>query len=239
MNNYFITEHPYAINTRKSSKLVNFVNKGLRFLKTGYQVSPLDTSLDMSTAEQRINYYHLLDKVIAYHVPGDVVELGTFTGQCAVLFQKVIEMSGSDKQLHVYDTFATPFTFKGDVETELKLNFNRAKLNQPIIHRGLFNETLPTELPAQIAFAHIDCGFGGDAQDHKNVMLYCFEQLYPRLSKGAVCVLMDYNDPNENGKTLDINPGVKMAFDEFFADKPERIVCLYGNQYQHAFFRKL
>ncbi|OOQ57352.1 TylF/MycF/NovP-related O-methyltransferase [Mucilaginibacter pedocola] len=238
MNNYFITDYPFSINQRKNSPLINFVNKGLRFLKTGYQVGQLDTSLDMSTVEQRINYYHLLEEVIAYNVPGDVVELGTFTGQCAALFQKVIELTGSDKKLHVYDTFATPFTFKGNVEHELMRNFDTAGLKQPVVHKGLFNETLPEGLPEKVAFAHIDCGFGGDPQEHKKVMLYCFEQLYPKLTKGAVCILMDYNDPKENGKTLDINPGVKLAFDEFFAGKPEKIVCLYGNQYQHAFFRK-
>ncbi|TWR28572.1 hypothetical protein FPZ42_04990 [Mucilaginibacter achroorhodeus] len=238
MNNYFITQYPFSINPRKNSALIGFINKGLRYLKTGYQVGPLDTSLDMNTVEQRVNYYHLLEEVIAYEVAGDVVELGTFTGQCAALFQKVIEQTGSDKQLHVYDTFATPFTFKGDVEQELIRNFKVANLKQPQIHKGLFEDTLAKELPSQIAFAHIDCGFGGDPNAHKKIMLYCFEQLYPRLEKGAICVLMDYNDSKENGVTLDINPGVKMAFDEFFAGKAEKIVCLYGNQYQHAFFRK-
>jgi hypothetical protein len=37
----------------------------------------------------------------------------------------------------------------------------------------------------------------------------------------------------------DINPGVKLAYDEFFAGKPEQIVCLFGNQYNHAYFRKV
>jgi O-methyltransferase len=96
MNNYFITQPPYSVSKRKNSPLINFVNKGLRFLKTGYNVQQLDTSVDMNTVEQRINYYHLLDSLIINNI--DVIELGTFS-QCALLFQKIMELRKSDKQL--------------------------------------------------------------------------------------------------------------------------------------------
>lgn len=238
MNNYFITNPPFSVSKRKHSPLINFVNKGLRFLKTGYNVQQLDTSVDMNTVEQRINYYHLLDSVIVNNVPGDVIELGTFTGQCALLFEKVIELRKSDKKQHVYDTFDTPFKFKGDVLDKLKSQFNEAGLTTPTIHKGNFFDTLPVELPAAISFAHIDCGFGGDKFEHKKVMMHCLESIYPLMSKGAVCILMDYNDPAENGIAHDVAPGVKLACDEFLADKPEEIVALYGNQYLHAYFRK-
>ncbi|OOQ59434.1 TylF/MycF/NovP-related O-methyltransferase [Mucilaginibacter pedocola] len=239
MNNYFITRQPYSVNNRKESKLLVFVNKGLRFLKTGLNIQQQDTSVDMNTVEQRINYYHLLNSVISDNVPGEVVELGCFTGQCAVLFQKVIEQRKSNKQLHLYDSFFATFKHKGSVEDELKKNFERAQLPQPNIHKGGFEETLPAQLPEQIAFVHIDCGFGGDKFQHKAVMLHCFASIYPRMPKGAICVLMDYYDAKENSEGIDINPGVKLAYDEFFADKPEDIVALFGNQYNHAYFRKV
>jgi O-methyltransferase len=238
MNNYFITQPPYSVSKRKNSPLINFVNKGLRFLKTGYNVQQLDTSVDMNTVEQRINYYHLLDSLIINNIPGDVIELGTFTGQCALLFQKIIELRKSDKQLHVYDTFGTSFKFKGDIEEKLKENFQKASLKLPVIHKGNFFDTLPAELPGQLCFVHIDCGFGGDPLEHKKVMMHCLESVYPRMSPGALCVLMDYNDAAENGTAHDVAPGVKLACDEFLAGKPEEIICLYGNQYLHAYFRK-
>ena len=193
----------------------------------------------MNTVEQRINYYHLLDGVIVHHVPGDVIELGTFTGQCAVLFEKVIELRGSEKKLHVYDTFDVSFKFKGDIEAKLKENFNSAGLQLPAIHKGDFFDTLPAKLPGMLSFIHIDCGFGGEPPAHKKVMLHCLESVYPRMTKGAVCILMDYNDPAENGIAHNIAPGVKLACDEFLADKPEKIEALYGNQYLHAYFRKV
>ncbi|MBD1395102.1 TylF/MycF/NovP-related O-methyltransferase [Mucilaginibacter glaciei] len=239
MDNYFLVKKPYAVNEKKRSALIEFVNKGLRFMQTGYQVKQLDTNIDMNTPEQRINYYHLLDSVIFNGVPGDVVELGCFTGQCALIFEKVIELNASDKQLHLYDSFFASFKVKGSVEDELKANFNKAKLKQPIVHKGDFKTTLPAELPAEIAFVHIDCGFGGDKMEHKAVMLHCFESIYPRMPKNSVCIMMDYFDASTGVEGLDINPGVKLAYDEFFADKPEKIVCLWGNQYNHAYFRKV
>ena len=63
-------------------------------------------------------------------------------------------------------------------------------------------------------------------------------EIYPRMSAGAICVLMDYNDPEINGIGHNANPGVKLACDEFLVNKPEEIIPLYGNQYFHAYFQK-
>jgi O-methyltransferase len=50
---------------------------------------------------------------------------------------------------------------------------------------------------------------------------------------------MDYHDSLGGATGYDVNPGVKLACDEFLASKPEKIVSLYGNQISHAFFRKV
>ncbi len=141
--------------------------------------------------------------------------------------------------MHLFDSFFVSFKHKGSIEDELKKNFERAKLKQPIVHKGGFEDTLPAQLPDSIAFVHIDCGFGGDKFEHKAVMLHCFKSIYAKMSKGAICILMDYYDKNEQSEGIDINPGVKLAYDEFFAGKPEQIICLFGNQYNHAYFRKV
>jgi len=239
MNNYFITQPPYSNSKKKFVSLINFINKGLRFVDLGYQVQQLDTRVDMNTVEQRINYYHLLTNIIASNVPGDVIELGTFTGQCAALFEKIIEVNASDKKLHVYDSFGVSFKFKGDIEEKLKENFITAGLKAPVIHKGNFFDTLPSELPEKLSFIHIDCGFGGDPLDHKKVMMHCLESVYPRMATGAICIMMDYNDPAENGIAPNVAPGVKLACDEFLTGKPETIMALYGNTYLHAYFRKV
>ena len=91
MNNYFITQAPYTrlANANASTTLLK---KALKYLKIGELRSPVwNPMIDMTTIEQRISYFHLLKGVIDHKVPGDVVEFGTFTGYCAMLFQKTIE----------------------------------------------------------------------------------------------------------------------------------------------------
>lgn len=238
MDNFFIATAQSP--SRKNSLFINFLNKGLRLFKTGYQIDPLpDPVSDMSTIEQRINYFHLLDGVISNQVPGEVVELGCFTGQCAMLFQKVIEMNGSGKKLHVYDSFETKFNIKGDIESIFINNFHRAGLRVPTLHKGYFETTVPHQLPDTIAFVHIDCGSGRDQVRHKNTIIHCLESVYPRMNKGAVCILMDYHDKTINPTGYNVNPGVKLGCDEFLADKPEKVISLYGNQYSHGFFKKM
>jgi O-methyltransferase len=240
MNNYFITKVPYAKSNVKQStlKFLRLINKGLRKLGLRYMITPVDTTVDMNTIEQRINYYHLLNQVILSEVEGDVIELGCFTGQCALLFQKVIEQNHSDKTLHLYDSFEIQFSEKGNVQEVLLDSFKSANLKLPILHPGFFNETIPAQLPEKIAFVHIDCGHGGNVDDHKKVLLEVLDNIYPRMASGALCVLMDYNDPEVNGIGHIANPGVKLACDEFLNDKEEEIIPLYGNQYFHAYFRK-
>jgi O-methyltransferase len=238
MDNFFIARQPFR--SRKPSPIVNFINKGLRLVKAGYHIHPLpDPVEDMNTIEQRINYFHLLDGLIDNQVPGDIVELGCFTGQCAMLFQKVIEMNDSYKELHLYDNFQSKFKIQDSIETILNNNFRSSALRLPILHKGSFEQTIPEQLPRQICFVHIDCGSGGDPEFHKKTMLHCLASIYPRLSKGGVCAMMDYHDRSVNNTGYDVNPGVKLACDEFLANKPEKVNSLYGNQYSHGFFKKL
>ena len=237
MDNYFITKPPYG-DIKPAPPFLRLVNKGFRFLKFGYTVSPIDGTVDMNTVEQRMNYYHLLDNILTFNVTGDVVELGCFTGQCAMIFEQVLEQHNSDKTLHLYDSFHVQFKEKGSIEDQLITNFKKAGLKQPVLHKGFFDKTLPGELPDEICFVHIDCGFGGDKLEHKAIVLHCLQTVYPKMPKDAVCILMDYYDPEVNGAGADINPGVKLACDEFLKEKPEKIIALYGNQYFHAYFRK-
>jgi len=239
MNNYFVTQAPYTrlANANASTTLLK---KALKYLKIGELRSPVwNPMIDMTTIEQRISYFHLLKGVIDHKVPGDVVEFGTFTGYCAMLFQKTIEQCRSDKALHVYDSFEVQFTKTGNIQDMLIANFESANLKLPVIHKGYFQDTLPTQLPDSVAFVHLDCGFGGDMIQHRDILLYCLEQVYPKLSKGAVCVLMDYVAEDGVAGGCDVNPGTRLATTEFLKDKPETMVGLYGNQCYHGYFVKL
>ncbi|WP_158639186.1 TylF/MycF/NovP-related O-methyltransferase [Elioraea rosea] len=53
--------------------------------------------------------------------------------------------------------------------------------------RGLFSDTMPGELPATVAFAHIDC-------DWYDPVLLVLRSLAPRMPAGGRIVLDDFND---------------------------------------------
>ena len=237
-NNFFVIEPKQM--SASERLLIKVANKTFSLLKINHRMKPsLNPVVDMNTIEQRINYYHLLSSVIENNVEGDVVELGTFVGRCAMLFQRILDEHGSKKRLHVYDSFEKTFTIPGSVEKELVDNFNKAGLKQPVIHKGLFNETLPSQLPQKIAFMHIDCGWGGDPAEHRDILINCLENTYSRLSPGAVTVLMDYHDITLNEKAPVHNGGVKLATDIFLKDKPEKMVALFGGDASHGYFKKL
>jgi O-methyltransferase len=185
----------------------------------------------MTNTEQRMNLFHLLRQVLVYGVEGDVVDLGCYLGQTGVLFGKVLEEYAPDRQLHTYDLFPNP-----EMLEVAGRNFSSAGLRLPMIHKGAMENTLPDELPQSICFAQIDVG-STEAGDVKALVLHCLQSVYPRLSKGAVCVLQDYADASIID-SWDPWPGVKAAADEFFAQKPESVSFLYAGYCSHGFIRK-
>lgn len=246
MDNFFIAQWFDWTPQRSTSKSVAFVNRLLAKLGfwTRLQAPKLGGG-EMTTIEQRMNLYHFVSQVLAYQIPGDLVELGCNEGQSSALIQKVIDLHDPSRRLHVYDSFEglpplapkdgeTAF-YEGQMKTSreaLVQNFKRYNLRLPEIHAGWFADTLPAGLPDAICFAYLD----GDLYDSIIVSL---QHVYPRLSRGAVCVIDDYADRSIYPEAWDGLPGVKAACDDFFADKPERISFIYSAEMSHGFFRKL
>ena len=192
-----------------------------------------------SSAEQRNNLYLLADQAVAFDVPGDFVEIGCHEGQNARVIASVIEHHRADRTLHLYDDFRTSSSGDAGIRARLELVFRKSGLAKPVIHEGGFDVTLPAQLPARIAFAHIDCGAGALPEFHCQSLIRCLEAVYPRMGPGSIGVLMDYHDRDRTVVGWDCGPGVKMACDHFFKGKPECIQILYGGKFSHAFFRKV
>ncbi|MEM8988009.1 MAG: TylF/MycF/NovP-related O-methyltransferase [Pseudomonadota bacterium] len=222
---------------------VKFINATLKKLGFWVQLQPPLRTGVMTNVEQRMNMYHLLSQVLAYGVEGHVVELGCNEGQSACLMRRILNSDETPREFHVYDSFeGLPAIADKDGDTHYKegqmavakelllSNFASQNLEPPIIHEGWFDDTLPNELPGSIAFAHLD----GDFYDSIKVSL---EYVYPRLSKGAICLIDDYADPDLHDGWNDL-PGVKNACDEYLADKPEAVELLYAGGMSHGYFRK-
>lgn len=257
MDNFFITRD-FDWRIRRSSNVdraLNLLTRRIGFNAntadivdrlihkyTGLKFAPTRSGIS-TNVEQRMNMYHLVSQVIAYGIEGDLVEVGCNEGQSSVLITKVLKSFNSPKKLHVYDSFeGLPSARsedgdaykKGDLATSqdvLISNFATHGLELPTIHKGWFEDTLPQGLPDRICFAYLD----GDLYSS---ILVSLEHVYPRLSKGAVCLIDDYCDPAVNPDGWNHLPGVKKACDEFMADKPETICYVYSGSFTHAFFRK-
>ena len=221
--------------TKTSSSLICKVIRKI----FNYDIVKLPYKTEMVTLEQLNNIEILLKQTIHLEVPGEIVELGSFTGTTAALIQETILKCESNKLLHVYDTFESLYHLKTtNTLNSFKQKFEENNIRLPEIHKGLFQNTVPRDLPNIISFAHIDCGTGVDSISHKELILHCLNHIYERMPKGSICVLMDYHDAQKTIKGFNNNKGVKLACDEFFEDKSEKMEIIFGGYFSHAYFLK-
>lgn len=221
------------------SSSVKFANKVLSKLRFRYNfIEVPDGFHQMSTIEQRNNFFVTAEIYAQLNIPGEWAEFGCYTGQSAMVFQKVLQAYHPEKRIYLFDSFQAQFGHKGDVKEALIQNFRNEGLNDPVLVEGYFNDTIPFKVPDRLALVHIDCGTGGEVNNHVERMLCVLNGIYDRLSKGAIVHLMDYHDPENTVKGTDGNPGTRIACEQFLKDKPEKVVTMYGNQYSHGFFIK-
>lgn len=152
----------------------------------------------------------------AQKVPGDYAEVGVFEGATA----KVIAQLKGDKSLHLFDTFEGLPEVR-DYEKKLfkKGGFSARKSIDQLreefqAHPGVFlyKGMFPQDTGEQVAdktfaFVHLDV-------DIYDSTLEALRFFYPRLSPGGIILSHDYL----------IGEGVRKAFHEFFADKPEPVI---------------
>ena len=147
---------------------------------------------------------------------GDIAEVGVFKGGSAKL---ICEAKGSRK-LHLFDTFeGLPASSENDSknqyhEKQYAASYESVKSylqNYPnvYLYKGLFPSTAGPIENESFSFVHLDV-------DLYEATLACIEFFYPRMSKGGVIISHDYAYAS----------GVRKAFDEFFADKPEPVIEL-------------
>ncbi len=250
MDNAFIAKW-FSWDHRMPLKWHRAINRFLRYSRVGAQLNPASFRWGgMANIEARMNLFHLASQCAEFKVPGDFVEIGCNVGESSVCLQHIVNTLAPEKNIHFFDSFeGVPETTgkdaelhvygKGDMSTSLFAfydTFRRAGLAQPEhVHQGWFEETIPQYLPEKISFALLD----GDLYSSTNHVL---PHLYDRMSPGAVCMLGVYYDDTVLSRPHTIpqykSPGVKMATDEFFAGKAEKVSVLYAGEYSNGYFRK-
>lgn len=246
MDNAFIaTTFDWDHRTPTAWQLV--ANKAFNKLRVPVRLSPAPGH--MANVEARMNLFHLLEQVIAYGVPGDVVDLGCNAGDSTIVMQRVVKALAPERQVHAFDSFeglpdvtgsdAVDGVYgKGYMAAPLDVfrrKFDQVGLPHPHVHKGWFQDTVPQCLPDRIAFALID----GDLYESTQHVL---PHVYERMAPGSIGMIAVYYDesvlPRRGLSGGYRSPGVKRACDEFFQGRPEDVRVLYANEYSNGYFRK-
>lgn len=150
--------------------------------------------------------------------PQAIVELGCYIGTTSLFVRRLLDELMPHAAFHVYDSFAglpdktgqdsSPAgeQFKtGELAISRKtfeLQFKKAGLRPPTIHKGWFADLTPVDIPDNVAFAYLDGDYYESIRDS-------FRVVTPKLLSGAVIVVDDYAN--------EALPGAAKAVDEWMA----------------------
>ena len=144
---------------------------------------------------------------------GEMAEIGVYKGGTA----RIIAKSCPEKKVHLFDTFAGMPEVKSGIDCHNKGDFSDTSLelvtnfladcSNVIFHPGFFPGTAVNLEDQEFCFVYIDADIYSSTRN-------CLNFFYNKLTPGGVIVFDDYK--------WKACPGVKMAIDEFFSDKPER-----------------
>lgn len=176
-------------------------------------------------------------------IEGEIAECGVYRGGTLIPLAVYATQQGIPKILHGFDSFegfaesivddlrlgGVDLAYKhpgGMNETSYELVFEKVrlfKLQNVRLHKGFFEHTLQDCSTLSFSFVHLDC-------DAYGAYLECMRFFYPRLRRGGIILLDEYNDPPW--------PGCNKAVDEYLADKPERCQVISNDNYEKYYIVK-
>ncbi len=149
-------------------------------------------------------------------VGSSVVEFGCYLGTTSLFIRRLLDSLGSEASFHVYDSFAgLPEKMfkdlspageqfkKGELtasKKDFEMQFKKAGLRLPRVHKAWFNELNESDIPDNITFAYLD----GDYYESVKDSLRLIES---KLASGATIVVDDYAN--------EALPGAARAVDEW------------------------
>lgn len=162
---------------------------------------------------------HIISALVATaKVPGDLAEVGVAYGASA----KLICQFAGHRKLHLFDTFEglpEPTLADNPKYKAGQYSCSQESVQQYLgdldveFHKGIFPLTADAVADKTFSFVHLDL----DLYEGTMASLQFF---YPRLSPGGILISHDYL----------LAKGVKTAFSEFFASRPEPVIELIGDQ---------
>ncbi len=166
------------------------------------------------------NIYRLVKQTAK--TEGNIAEVGVYKGGSA----KIIAETKGNKPLHLFDTFGGMPETDASIDSHSKGDFSDTSLaevkkylagySNVFFHQGFFPASIEGTNCANLKYSLVNLDV--DIYESTKSGLEFF---YPRMTKGGVILSHDYNAIS--------CPGVKKAFDEFFADKPETVIDLWDS----------
>lgn len=156
---------------------------------------------------------------------GEVAEVGVYKGGSTRLIAKALP----EKTIHAFDTFTGIPYSDADKDSHRVGDFDDTSLKKVkdylcdcpnvVFHPGIFPDR--SIHFSTYCFVHVDVDIYRSTRN-------CLEFFYPQMVEHGILICDDYG--------FSSCPGAKLAFDEFFEDKEEKIVYLLTGQ---AFVSKL
>lgn len=168
---------------------------------------------------------YTLDQLLksTLHLPGDLVECGTYKGASAYLMCRAHR--NSEKSIHLFDSFeglSSPDPCDGSYWKAGALSIPEEVLHETLaefrnyqVHKGWIPERFIDVAERCFCFFHLDV-------DLYQPTLTSLDFFYERMTAGGMILLDDYGF-----KTC---PGTMRAADQFFHDRPENIIMLSTGQ---------
>jgi len=213
----------------------------LHHIRVPGNVQPQPEESPAGGANARI-LFRLLESTLG--LEGDVAECGVWKGQMLLPTGLFIKRRAPHKRVWGFDSFqglnetvATDLSLGGDQDVRKRVGgfsdtsyltiarrVRRFGLEDTVrLVPGYFQDTLARHTTLRFSFVHLDCVL---YESYKLTL----EFFYPRLARGGVILLDEYNDPPW--------PGCTRAVDEFLAGKPETVQRTSSDRYVKFFIRK-
>jgi O-methyltransferase len=184
---------------------------------------------DQVTAGDVSLVWRELERVLHAGVPGAITEFGCYVGTTSLFIRRLLDEQGESEahEFHAYDSFeglpnkvqadasAAGADFQGGKlavsKKEFLRQFQAAKLQPPVLHKGWFSNLTAHDVPESVAFAFLD----GDFYDS---ILDSLKLVWPRMQAGGTVLIDDYQRPEL--------PGVERAVRDYFVGRGEQAPSL-------------
>jgi len=213
----------------------------LHSIKVPANVEPNAEESPAGSANIRM-IFQLLETTLS--LPGDVAECGVWQGSTVLPIGLFLRRRAPRKRLVGFDSFqglnatvSRDVSMGGGDDDRKRVggfsNTSYEAVNQRVREFGLsdsvtlapgyFQDTLAGYGDWRFCFVHLDCVI---YESYRT----CLEFFYPRLVRGGLILLDEYNDPPW--------PGCTLAVDEFLADKPESLIEVKSDNHVRYYLRK-